>query len=641
MSSLLLLALALQQSAPAPAFGPPTSRADKPLEPSIEWAALPPQIEMPHELRDSVRLGYLHVPQDHANPTGPTLRMAFAIVPASSPNPAPDPLVFIVGGPGLAGIEPHFRNRLRGPHPLDVHRARRDLIVFDQRGNGLSEPRTCPELAGPTRPQLASDPDAPAVRAWRDTLTNCRRRLLAEGVRLDTLSSVQVAHDLEWLRRALGAPQLNLVGSSYGSRIAAEAVRQFPAAIRAVHFTGPIPPGEYRVGGGREQADALLHTLFQRCAERPECRDAYPRLEAEYDTVLTRLRDAPFRFRLAGSDRGAEGELLIDDSVMRAGLADLLLNRDLAAGVPLLIHTIFEQGESFLLRVGPHLARSIAGDPTTDAGTQLAFWCNDGSVGQASEDLLRQQCRAWLGEEWVPRGSEPLCSDVPALVETGELDPRAPPAYAHFLAAGLTRAHLVIVPSYGHEAPSACAMRISQDFIDAPGQVPDTACLDSIPPIPFVTGVVYSDWVGVAVTRISQHPWLAGLPGLAALLLLVSAVGIPLRELRGHDRLRPDASRSTSLALFLLALVGLAFVVTLAAAVIAGGRRHFFIPAIGLPEAWAWVLALPWLLLALTLVAALLAVRLRAAGHSPGVPGWSAVIGSGLLIAAWVVNLRV
>lgn len=49
----------------------------------------------------------------------------------------------------------------------------------------------------------------------------------------ETLSSVQVAHDLELLRRALGASHLNLIGVSYGTRIAAEAVRQVPTAMTA------------------------------------------------------------------------------------------------------------------------------------------------------------------------------------------------------------------------------------------------------------------------------------------------------------------------------------------------------------------------------------------------------------------------
>jgi pimeloyl-ACP methyl ester carboxylesterase len=346
---------------------------------------------------------------------------------------------------------------------------------------------------------------------------------------------------------ALGAPQLNLVGTSYGSRIAAEAVRQFPAAIRAVHFSGPVPPGEYGVGGGREQADVLLHTLFQRCAERPECRAAYPRLPAEYDAVLTRVREAPLRLRLAASDAGAESEMLVDDRVMRDGLADLLLNRDRAAGVPLLIHTIYEHGDRFLPRMGSHLARSLADDPA-DAGTQLAFWCNDGSVSRASDDVLRHRCLAWLGDEWDHPGAEPLRSDVPALVTTGELDPRTPPAYAHALASGLTRAHLVIVPWYGHEAPSACVQQIMRDFFDAPEQAPDTACL--APYRPSRSSPASSTATGWA--RRSPGPGsVRGWPGSRAwrrCCCIVSAVGIPCATSAGGgialDRARAAPRRS-------------------------------------------------------------------------------------------------
>jgi pimeloyl-ACP methyl ester carboxylesterase len=622
----------------APAQDTATPRTDEPPRPFIEWVELPPQIELPHQLRDSVRFGYLHVPRDHAYPTGAIMRMAFAIVRASTPDPAPDPVVFIVGGPGLAGIAPHFRNRLRGPHPLDVHRARRDLIVFDQRGNGLSDPRSCPDLGGSARPQFDTDPDAPYERVWRDMLAACRRQLLAEGVRIETISSAQVAHDLEWLRRALGAPALNLIGTSYGSRVAAEAVRQVPTAIRAVSFSGPVPPGHHRVGIQAAAADEVFLTLFRRCKALPECNAAYPRLQAEYEAVLARLRETPFRVRFPASALGAGGELRVDDRIMRTGMADLLVNRQLAAGVPLLIHTIFEHGNDFLVRMAPQMARELL-TSDQDPGTALAFWCNDGSVNRSSEPLLRQRCRAWVGEAWHDAGAEPLRSDVLALVDTGELDPRTPPSSARLLAAGLSRAQLVIVPWYGHEEPSPCTQRIARDFINAPQRAPHTACLDSIPPIDFVTGVTYSGWIGAAVTRTWQRPWLAGLPGLAALLLLVSAVGIPLRELRGDERLRAHGSRAASFALLLAAIVGLTFIAGLAGALTIAARRHAFIPAIGLPENWTWLLVLPWVLLVITPVAAALAFTSRAHGHSPGVAGWSAVIGSGLLLGTWLVNL--
>ena len=129
MSSIVLLTLLLQ--------GPvPDADAPRPntVEPAIEWVELPS--DLPQTFRDSLRFGYVFVPQDHRRPDGPSMRMAFALLPAHTAAPAPDPVVFIVGGPGSTGIERHLQNRLRGPHPFDVYRERRDLIVFDQRDNG-------------------------------------------------------------------------------------------------------------------------------------------------------------------------------------------------------------------------------------------------------------------------------------------------------------------------------------------------------------------------------------------------------------------------------------------------------------------------------------------------------------------------
>ncbi|HSK21342.1 MAG TPA: hypothetical protein VK912_19455, partial [Longimicrobiales bacterium] len=99
------------------------------------------------------------------------------------------------------------------------------------------------------------------------------------------------------------------------------------------------------------------------------------------------------------------------------------------------------------------------------------------------------------------------------------------------------------------------------------------------------------------------------------------------------------AGRALSGALLLTALVGLLFIAGLAAALASAARRHLFIPAIGVPETWAWVLVLPWVLVVLTSVVAVLAVRSRAAGHALGIAGGSAAIGSGLLLATWLINL--
>jgi pimeloyl-ACP methyl ester carboxylesterase len=636
MPMLLFLALGTQAPPAGPPTAPSTPGAVASFQPTIEWSDLPP--ELPQSLRDSVRFGYLAVPRDHAEPNGPRLRIAIAVLPARSASRLPDPVVSIAGGPGLPAIEFHMRLRSAGPHPLDVFRERRDLVIIDTRGHGFSGPRRCSELdgAGPL-----TDQSTAAERIWLAKLAACRDRLVATAVRLETLSSVQAAHDLELLRRALGAPQLNLIGLSYGSRIAAEALRQVPSSIRAVYFSGPVPAGHFGDSDASGRADEVLEVLFRRCATQPACRAAYPRLEADYDTVMSRLRRSPVRVPVPRSDAAPEGEVVVDEDLMQRGFAEILLNRKLAAGAPLLIHTLATQGLGPLGSMAPQLMEAIGGGGVTVAeGTFLAFWCNDGRVNSTSSELLQQRCRTWLGETYTGRCAEPVRSDVPGLIETGEFDPRTPPSFARFLAAGLPRAHLLILPWYGHERPPDCSLRISRDFFDAPDDAPDTTCVDSIPPIEFVTGVAPSRWVGTAVGRASSRPWLVSLPGAAGLLLLGSAIGIPMHGLRARRRSRGYGDARASLSLLLVAAVGLTFLLGLAAAVFVGMRRHFFIPLIGVPQGWAWLLALPWLLLVLTPVAGILALSgpsRHAAG--PTVLRWTTLVGAALLLALWAYSV--
>jgi pimeloyl-ACP methyl ester carboxylesterase len=626
MTTLLLLALALTQHPAPPGAG------EAPADARIEWTE--PPNEWPQAIRDSIRFGYLRVPVDHANPRGPTMRMALALLPARSADPAPDPIVSISGGPGLPALDFHMGIRAAGSHPLDILRERRDLIVIDARGHGHSEPERCPELDGAAPLTEAS---AAAERLWLAKLEKCRERLVARGVRLETLSSVQVAHDLELLRRALGAPQLNLIGLSYGTRLAAETVRQVPSTVRAVYYSAPWPPGVPRRQGDR--ADEVLGALFERCAALPECRAEYPNLRADYDSILSRVRREPLRLPLPASDALPEGELVVDAEMMGDGLGDFVRTRALAAGAPLLIHTLAEQGLHPLRRMAGPLMQGL-GEAGVAESTFLAFWCNDGRRGS---EALPLRCRALLGEEWEERADQPLHSDVPGLIITGELDPRTPPSYARALAAGLPRAHLVIEPWHGHERPSDCTFRIARDFFDRPDAAPATACLDSIPPIPFVAGVVPSRWTGNLFTRAWRRPWLIGSAAVAALLLFLGpAIAIALGEVRRRRRPRSGDRRMIPLALLVVSAVGLTLLIGVAAGVFAGMRRHFVVPLVGLPAEWAWVLVLPWLLLAVTAAAAILVVgrTFRGEGAPPALLTWSPLIGAVLVLALWSVSLR-
>lgn len=87
----------------------------------------------------------LTVPLDSADPDGPTIPIALARHTAEVPAARIGSLVIDPGGPGLSGVD-DMANELRvlTPRVLDDF----DIVMFDPRGVGRSDPLTCGETPG-------------------------------------------------------------------------------------------------------------------------------------------------------------------------------------------------------------------------------------------------------------------------------------------------------------------------------------------------------------------------------------------------------------------------------------------------------------------------------------------------------------
>jgi len=173
---------------------------------------------LPHE----VRCGVLARPLDPARPDGPHIDLHYVVVPATALHKREDPVFFLAGGPGQSAIAlaprvmPWFARLAR----------RRDVVFIDQRGTGRSAPLECErDDALPLAERIDVDR---AIARLRD----CRRRLeaLPHGDLRQYTTSIAMA-DADAVRAALGAPRVNLVGGSYGTRSALEYLRQFPQRV--------------------------------------------------------------------------------------------------------------------------------------------------------------------------------------------------------------------------------------------------------------------------------------------------------------------------------------------------------------------------------------------------------------------------
>jgi pimeloyl-ACP methyl ester carboxylesterase len=187
--------------------------------PSISWE--PSSFGAPVVGQTMAERGWLEVPVRHGRTARGSIRLPVVRVKTTSPNPGP-PIVFLAGGPGNPGTR-----ILTGP--LAPHAARirtfADIIAFDQRGTGASEP----SLAVPGRFDLPSSVsiDSPEAHQRFATLGGIIRTTMeSRGIDLSAYNTIESADDVELLRRALGVEKVVLWAHSYGTHLALALIRR-------------------------------------------------------------------------------------------------------------------------------------------------------------------------------------------------------------------------------------------------------------------------------------------------------------------------------------------------------------------------------------------------------------------------------
>ena len=167
----------------------------RPAPAKFEPGPCPPTLE-PDPDYDKARCGYLVVPENRAHPNGRTIRLGVAIVPAASPTPAPDPVVYLSGGPGEDPIQ-------AAKVVIDAGLNRdRDLILISQRGEYDSQPAlTCANLEEWRATSLGVAYDSAVNKQQHlEATTACHNQLLGSGADLSAYNTTENAADLADLR---------------------------------------------------------------------------------------------------------------------------------------------------------------------------------------------------------------------------------------------------------------------------------------------------------------------------------------------------------------------------------------------------------------------------------------------------------
>ena len=456
------------------------------------------QFEVP--AGETVECGYLTVPEDRERPGGPSIRLHYALFRSHSDDPAPDPVVYLEGGPGGKALElvPLTFSRLFTPFLED-----RNFIMFDQRGTGFSEPTLdCPEYVKMVYDTLDQDPSvAESVALVDEAVHACHDRLSSEEANLAAYTTAENAADLNDLRLALGYEEWNLYGVSYGTRLALTTMRDFPEGIRSVILDSSYPLQTNVHIAISSNADRSFNVLFDGCASDasrtrlgPSCGEAYPELEATFFDLVEQLNDSPVTFSITNPLTYARFDALLSGH----GLVDFLFQSLYSAEIiPFLPKIIFDarDGDFDLLALiqGSFLADiefiSWGMFYSVRCGEEVHFSTRE-EVAAAAEayphlgeafdiSWIFTVCQSWGARGADPIQNAPVASDIPTLVLAGEYDPITPPAWGQMAAEGLSNGFFFEFPGVGHGASfsTECALDMALNFLDDPTTEPNGGCI--------------------------------------------------------------------------------------------------------------------------------------------------------------------
>lgn len=421
---------------------------------AVATAAGQPALQLePHNFRlnDGSELaaerGRFTVPEDRNDPRSRRIEIGFVRFRSTNPHPGA-PIIYLAGGPGGSGVATS-----RGPRqPIFLAlRQVADVIALDQRGVGLSN--QIPPCTAATRLDPAQVLNEATLSAYyTQTLQECAGRWRAAGVAVNGYTTEQSAADIEDLRRALGARQVDLWGISYGTHLAMATMRRFPGSIRRVALAS---------AEGMEQT-VKLPAHVDAVYRRMEAAAGVP-LTALMRRVHARFDAQPQSFAFATSN-GTRVSFRADSFPLRMmagivpknpdGIAQLVgayraLDAGQTAAIAPLVWDYF-YARPLTMSGMPELMDVASG--ISDARLALARRQAAGSLSGLATNFPMPQLRAVLpGLDLGDRFRREVRSRHPVLLFAGDLDVRTPLEEQAEATAGLVNLHRIVVRNGGHD----------------------------------------------------------------------------------------------------------------------------------------------------------------------------------------------
>jgi pimeloyl-ACP methyl ester carboxylesterase len=432
--------------------------------------------------------GKLTVFENRETRTGRTIDLNIVVLPAFDQKNKADPLFDLAGGPGASSTD--AAGFYAGPGK--VYRQQYDVVCVDQRGTGKSNRLAIPREKTPQY-YLSEMYPVDYIREMRHALE--------QRADLTKYTTSIAMDDLDDVRAWLGYDKISLLGTSYGTRAALVYLRQHPEHVRSAILLGVAPTDLKMPLHHSESAARAIDLLLGECEHDAACNAAFPQIRDDWKNVLAQLEKQPARVEYSPPGK-ASTRVEIQRGVFAEKIRSWMYDRDKAARIPLIVHHAANEDFAPFLQqaIGPSIPDFVAD------GMYLSVTCAEDVPFITQEEAAKLNAGNPFGDYRVfqqtracgmwPRGEiptdflQPVSSNAPVLIFSGNMDPVTPPKYGEEVARHLPNSRQIIIPEAGHGVDGltdpGCIDRIAIEFLGGAKNL-DVSCVERMAAPPFVT----------------------------------------------------------------------------------------------------------------------------------------------------------
>jgi pimeloyl-ACP methyl ester carboxylesterase len=437
-------------------------------------------------------LGRLTVKENRSKADSKLIELAFVRLKSTAAKPG-HPVIYLDGGPGSSAIG--LANSPDYMKAFQKLREAGDVILLDQRGVGRSRPGLTRISTEPLPLDVFSDKakaQAELTRRFKEAAEYFR----SQGVDLSAYNTRESAHDVDDVRKALGAEKANLVGFSYGTHLGLACIRYHGAGLDRVVLIGTEGPDHTEKLPST--SDNAVRRLARIAAADPEIGPKAPDLYATLKRVMDRLAKEPAKVTVTDRRTNKPVELTISNFGLQ-----FLIMRDLGDTNDLPIFPAWfvtmDRGDySILARFAERRYNQFGG------GASMMTVMMDGASGATAKRRRQIELEAKtsiLGDVvnfpsfFIPGISEgtdlgddyrsPIKTTVPTLFFSGELDNNTQPFQADEVRKTFAASTHIVIPNAGHES-MLTDERVQQAMVDFLNGRDVSNVKIALPPLKFV-----------------------------------------------------------------------------------------------------------------------------------------------------------